>query len=62
MLRRCVPRQLLQALTRGPESRRACKVAQQLNAGPGHASWSEFFYQIANRIAHLHFLREHSRG
>jgi hypothetical protein len=33
------------------------EVAKQLNASPGHGSWSEFFYQIANRIAHLHFLR-----
>lgn len=46
----------------GPDSRSRIEaslneVAQDLNAGPGHASWSEFFYQIANRIAHLHFLR-----
>lgn len=33
------------------------EVAQQLNANSGRAAWTEFFYQIANRIAHLYFLR-----
>jgi hypothetical protein len=33
------------------------QVAQHLDANAGRAAWTDFFYQIANRIAHLHFLR-----
>lgn len=32
--------------------------AEQLGAKEGRAHWTEHFYQLANRIAHLHFLRE----
>ncbi|QNN64634.1 hypothetical protein H9L12_10115 [Sphingomonas rhizophila] len=32
--------------------------AQLLGAREGHADWSRHFYQIANRLAHLRFLRE----
>jgi hypothetical protein len=50
------------ATAAGAESRSridACliEVARQLGTNAMRASWSEFFYQIANRIAHLHFLR-----
>lgn len=31
--------------------------AEQLGARQARASWTEHFYQLANRIAHLHFLR-----
>lgn len=34
------------------------KCAEQLGAKEARAPWSEHFYQLANRIAHLHFLRE----
>jgi hypothetical protein len=33
------------------------EVATALGARPNRAAWTEFFYQLANRIAHLHFLR-----
>jgi hypothetical protein len=51
------------ATAAGPESLKRIEatlddVARQLGAKPGHALWSQFFYQIANRLAHLHFLRE----
>jgi len=35
------------------------ELAQQLGANPEHAPWSDHFYQLANRLAHLHFLRAH---
>lgn len=35
------------------------RLAQQLGASPKRASWSDHFYQLANRLAHLHFLRTH---
>jgi hypothetical protein len=34
------------------------EVAARLGARPARAPWSESFYQLANRIAHLSFLRE----
>jgi hypothetical protein len=33
------------------------EVARQVGARPRHAPWSDNFYQLANRFAHLHFLR-----
>lgn len=36
------------------------EVAQILHAKPRRAPWTEFFYQIANRLAFLHFLRSHN--
>ena len=50
------------ATAAGPDSRQLIeaslrKVEQRLNANQGHASRSDYFYQIANRIAHLDFLR-----
>lgn len=46
----------------GPESR--AKIAERLNACAGalgasrhRAPWTDHFYQLANRYAHLHFLR-----
>lgn len=35
------------------------EVAQQLGASPARAPWADHFYQLANRLAHLHFLRKH---
>ena len=35
------------------------EVAVQLGAREGRAAWTEFFYQLANRLAHLAFLRSH---
>ena len=35
------------------------RVAQQLGASRNGAHWGQFFYQLANRIAHLAILREH---
>lgn len=35
------------------------RLAQQLAASPKRASWSDHFYQLSNRLAHLHFLRTH---
>jgi hypothetical protein len=35
------------------------ELAQQLGANPKHVPWSDHFYQLANRLAHLHFLRAH---
>ena len=33
------------------------ELAVRLGAKAKHAPWSEYFYQLANRLAHLHFLR-----
>jgi hypothetical protein len=33
------------------------EVARALNAKSSRAAWTKFFFQIANRLAHLHFLR-----
>lgn len=33
--------------------------ATRLRARTGHADWSEHFYQLANRLAHLQFLLDH---
>jgi hypothetical protein len=33
------------------------RVARQLQARPDRAPWSRFFYQLANRLAYLEFLR-----
>ena len=35
------------------------EVAQQLGANSARAPWADHFYQLANRLAHLHFLRKH---
>ena len=35
------------------------EVATALGARSARAAWTDFFYQLANRIAHLHFLRRH---
>ncbi|MFL6728189.1 MAG: hypothetical protein ACJ8FS_16990 [Sphingomicrobium sp.] len=35
----------------------ACAV--RLKARAGHAEWSEHFYQLSNRLAHLQFLLDH---
>ncbi len=35
------------------------KVAEALGASATRAPWTTHFYQLANRIAHLHFLRSH---
>jgi hypothetical protein len=32
-------------------------VAEDLGAAPDRAPWTDHFYQLANRLAHLHFLR-----
>lgn len=47
----------------GPESRERINhalvgCADGLGARPSRAAWTDHFYQLANRIAHLHFLRE----
>jgi hypothetical protein len=34
-------------------------TADHLGARLGRAAWSDHFYQIANRLSHLHFLRRH---
>lgn len=33
-------------------------VAVELGAGPKRADWADHFYQLANRLAHLQFLRK----
>lgn len=33
--------------------------ADRLGARPGHAAWTEHFYQLGNRLAHLQFLLDH---
>jgi hypothetical protein len=33
-------------------------LASTLGARSDHAPWTDHFYQLANRLAHLHFLRE----
>lgn len=48
----------------GPESRERINralvgCADRLGARVSRAAWTDHFYQLANRIAHLHFLREH---
>lgn len=35
------------------------RLAQHLGASPKRASWSDHFYQLSNRLAHLHFSRTH---
>jgi hypothetical protein len=34
-------------------------LAQHLDTNSARAPWTDYFYQLANRLAHLHFLREH---
>ena len=46
-----------------PESRAKiadclANLAGRLGAGENRAPWTDHFYQIANRLAHLHFLRD----
>lgn len=48
----------------GPQSRaiiseRLAACAERLGARKQHAPWTEHFYQLANRLAHLQFLRDH---
>lgn len=48
----------------GKKSRRLIQtslfeVSSDLMARAGHAPWDQFFYQFANRIAHLWWLRRH---
>lgn len=48
----------------GPESRERINralvsCADHLGARVSRAAWTDHFYQLANRMAHLHFLREH---
>src|SRR5690606_32478350 len=33
--------------------------ASRLGARASRAAWADHFYQLANRLAHLNFLREH---
>jgi hypothetical protein len=33
--------------------------ADRLGAREGHAAWTEHFYQLANRLAHLQFILDH---
>lgn len=47
----------------GPDSRERIDraligCADRLGARASRAAWTDHFYQLANRIAHLHFLRE----
>jgi hypothetical protein len=35
------------------------ETADYLGAREGHAAWSDHFYQLANRLSHLHFLHRH---
>jgi hypothetical protein len=35
------------------------EVAASLGASPRRAAWADTFYQLANRLAHLAFLRDH---
>jgi len=34
------------------------ELARELNADPKRAPWEDHFYQLANRLAHLNFLRK----
>lgn len=37
---------------------RLATCAERLGARAGHAPWTDHFYQLANRLAHLQFLRD----
>lgn len=52
------------ATAAGPASRQRIEavfdeLALRLQSSPQRANWAEHFYQLANRIAHLDFLRRH---
>ncbi|HEY2873304.1 MAG TPA: hypothetical protein VGJ56_15375 [Reyranella sp.] len=53
----CSPATTASAESRSKIETALDEVAKALGANAGRAAWTEFFYQIANRIAHLHFLR-----
>lgn len=53
----CSPPSQASGTSRERIAARLEEVAAALGAHPAHASWIERFYQLANRLAHLHFLR-----
>jgi hypothetical protein len=56
----CSPGSAAGAASLARISERLDEVAEALGASARRAPWTTHFYQLANRIAHLHFLR--SRG
>lgn len=54
----CSPATQASAVSRARIEDRLSAVATALHARPGHAPWTDHFYQLANRIAHLWWLRE----
>jgi hypothetical protein len=53
----CSPGTAAGQVSRDRIASRLEEVALTLGARPSRAAWTEFFYQLANRLAHLHFLR-----
>ncbi|MFZ5746979.1 MAG: hypothetical protein ACOY45_04895 [Pseudomonadota bacterium] len=54
----CSPGSQASEASRARIAARLEETARALGARPGHADWIEHFYQLANRLAHLWFLRE----
>lgn len=54
----CSPATQATAVSRARIEERLSAVATALRAREGHAPWTDHFYQLANRIAHLWWLRE----
>jgi len=53
----CSPGTAASAASRLMINKTLTGLAQHLGASPKRASWSDHFYQLANRLAHLQFLR-----
>ena len=53
----CSPGTAATASSRERIEARLSEVATKLGARQNRAAWTDFFYQLANRIAHLDFLR-----
>ena len=53
----CSPGTAASAISRARIEATLDEVASRLGAKSGRASWCDHFYQLANRIAHLDFLR-----
>jgi hypothetical protein len=56
----CSPGTAAGPVSRERINRALVACADHLGARASRADWTDHFYQLANRIAHLHFLREHN--
>ena len=52
----CSPPSGASEVSRAIIARSLSSCAERLGARPGHGEWTDHFYQLANRLAHLQFL------